>query len=158
MRKNNGRRINVVSKKYKANRVPPENRQTPYTRSNGSNKSRGPEIYSLADDKIGKCLGSVELALRRSNKAEAIAAIERAFFVEEPRSAITGRSHLEELKLRDSFVDLLNRHNIYTISDLLLVEIVTLRKLAGRNEDEADSLVLVVENLGFRFSDSDVDD
>ncbi len=160
MTKSNGRPANVTSKRYKANRVDiGEVRKSPYVGRSGTAVERRPVLAGerLPDDKIERCLGAVELALKRANREEAIAAIRRAFHVE-ARKPVTGLSHLEELALRDGFIDLLNRHNIYTINDLLLLEIATLRKLSNKHEDEADSLVLVVERLGFRFSDSDIDD
>jgi hypothetical protein len=112
---------------------------------------------SLPEDKIDRCIGAIKLALSRSNREEAVAAIDRAFLVDKA-NPITGNSHLEELRLRDAVIDKLNAHHIYRICDVLLLTEEFLRNLSGFEEHELDTLILALESQGFRLSDAgDVD-
>ena len=149
MTKSNGRKAQEADK-----------RKSPYNGSGtGSHLETPPEIAGLPRGKIGQCLRTVKIALLRANRSEAIAAVMRAFKTEE-RRPISGRSFLEELAdrcehPREGFLAALNKHNIFTIGDLILLDLPSLGHLADKNgirQSEVDNLALCVENLGFRFA------
>ena len=141
------------SKRAKAEQA---SRKTPFV--NGRNYVStllGNDVESLPEDKISQCLQAVEIALSRANRQEAVAAIRRAFVREEKRN-LSGRSFLEELEtLRDGLISLLNRHNIFTLGELVLLDTDTLYRIADKNRVSAKEiyrLILAVETLGFRFA------
>lgn len=151
--KRNGRSINVV-------RDIQQERSSPY-KKNGARKSAemvARDAVSLPEDRVSRCLQTIELALRRSNKDEALAAVERAFSVEAENSFVSKTSHIEEIGLDDRVLGALHAHNIFTIGDLILCELATLYTLRGLRTIDINRLVLSVESHGFRFSDAEDDD
>lgn len=147
--KNNGRPVNAL-KSLK------NGRGSPYSDICASRTGCAPGAVSLPEDKVHRCLATIELALRRSNREEAIAAVNRAFR-EEERAAISADSYLEELGLGDKIVETLNSRNIATIRDLLLGDSAALYAIVGLSESEVNTVILSVESHGFRFLDSEDD-
>lgn len=156
MTKTNGRAINIVRRLSKKTSQQKE-RISPYANGNGAKAATFPDSVSLPDDKIQRCLATIELSLRRSNREEAIAAIERAFD-NEVDSLINLDSYLDQLQLAPKVIDTLNDHNIYTIRDLILCEPGFLYTVRGLRQCQINTLVLAVESYGFRFSDTEDDD
>lgn len=76
------------------------------------------QLASLPREAIGKCLATVELALQRANRDEAVAAINRAFADSTPEVIDLHDGRLFEIGIDAKACTVLARAGIETISQL----------------------------------------
>jgi len=107
-------------------------------------------------DQISQCVTTVELALIRGNKAEALAAIERAFVPPDARSADPRDWLICELDLNPRVENLLESHGITTVGQLCNVTANTIYSWPQSGRTRVEEIRQALQRVGLRLRGTSV--